>query len=174
MPADMPPVSDHYVPSHVQTPPAIVAGVRVETQNNWMHQSLIPVTEIAPKRYVLQTLPTMPVAFDENIATQSAQDQVGPVASLYFDTGKATISQRDQGVLKSLPPGLYRVSGHADPRGKNDMNHALAQQRAATVAEAMPNLTEKFVESFGSRYATSTGKPAMHERDRRVDVYRLD
>ncbi len=63
---------------------------------------------------------------------------------IYFDTNSSEIKSemyleldRVAGILTEYPQTWIEVGGHADPRGTNEYNLSLSQQRAAAVSNAL-------------------------------------
>jgi outer membrane protein OmpA-like peptidoglycan-associated protein len=98
-----------------------------------------------------------------------------------FRTGDAHLTAQDIDQLTTLGklaggmPGVkIRVSGHADPRGSEDYNRALSQERAESVAAVLQNTgvaTDRIVvEALGASGATDTGNLDDYAFERRVSV----
>ena len=98
-----------------------------------------------------------------------------------FRTGDAHLTTEDidqlttLGQLAGSMPGVkIRVSGHADPRGPEDYNKSLSQDRAESVAAVLENAglaKERIViEALGASGASETGNLDDYAFQRRVSV----
>jgi peptidoglycan-associated lipoprotein len=109
-----------------------------------------------------------------------------PEPQTHFAYNSSKVRQEDQSFLKRLTNCFasgplskrrLRLVGHADPRGSDQFNFALARDRAESVKVAMLQLglsqQQAMTESRGKLDATGTNE-AGWARDRRVEVSLLD
>ena len=105
------------------------------------------------------------------------QDEV----NIAFRTGDAHLTSEDIDQLTtlgqlagSLPGVKIQVSGHADPRGPEDYNKTLSQDRAESVAAVLENSGLKkdriVIEALGASGASDTGNLDDYAFQRRVSV----
>lgn len=99
-----------------------------------------------------------------------------------FETDKSSLSydskeQLDAIVdyIETLPAYEIRIEGRADPRGSQEYNEALAQQRADTIYEYISSKSvrdaDMILRSFGERKPVVIGDTDWgHSQNRRVDL----
>jgi len=101
--------------------------------------------------------------------------------NIAFRTGDAHLTTEDidqlttLGQLAGSMPGVkIRVSGHADPRGSEDYNKSLSQDRAESVAAVLENAglgqDRIVIEALGAGGASDTGNLDDYAFQRRVSV----
>ena len=101
--------------------------------------------------------------------------------NISFKTGDANLTPEDidqlttLGQLASSMAGVkIQVSGHADPRGPEDYNKTLSQDRAESVAAVLENSGLKkdriVIEALGASGASDTGNLDDYAFQRRVSV----
>ena len=101
--------------------------------------------------------------------------------NIAFRTGDAHLTSEDIDQLTtlgqlagSLPGVKIQVSGHADPRGPEDYNKTLSQDRAESVAAVLENSGLKkdriVIEALGASGASDTGNLDDYAFQRRVSV----
>ena len=101
--------------------------------------------------------------------------------NIAFRTGDAHLTTADidqlttLGQLAGSMPGVkIRVSGHADPRGPEDYNKSLSQDRAESVAAVLENTglakDRIVIEALGAGGASETGNLDDYAFQRRVSV----
>lgn len=121
----------------------------------------------------------------------SADSQVGELSQLALDklefqvmfhTGADKLTDRGEARVQALAkfldahPGLsIRLTGHADPRGTDEYNNVLSDQRALTVQNSLEKqgIDDYRIErrSFGSDKSYSiNGDYEAYAMDRRVDI----
>lgn len=99
---------------------------------------------------------------------------------VFFDTGVDQLTELDRQKLDAVADYLMenadmsvKLDGHADPRGTDEYNNVLSQERALSVKAALldkgVNETRVQVAGHGSSMSTSDGVGA-YAGDRRVDV----
>ncbi len=105
-----------------------------------------------------------------------------PASALYFDTNSAAFDAALEPFLADLAARLetddgllLRVEGHADSRGSEEHNEALALRRAEAVAAAVQarggETGQVIVEGFGERRPVRAGTSERdHTRNRRVEL----
>ncbi|MFT7558456.1 MAG: outer membrane protein OmpA-like peptidoglycan-associated protein [Flavobacteriales bacterium] len=101
---------------------------------------------------------------------------------VYFNTGQDTLSLEDKSNLESLSDFLkdndelhITIDGHADPRGTDEYNNLLSQERANSVAST---LIEQGIDGeriaakgYGSRFSSATtGNLRAYAGERKVKI----
>lgn len=110
-----------------------------------------------------------------------------PSSSIYFDTNEDTPTAAMLPFLREMasamrrhPTASLRVEGHADKRGSDELNDALANRRAESVARIFTDslgipAQRMIVLSFGKRQPLVVGdSPKAHARNRRVELLMLE
>jgi outer membrane protein OmpA-like peptidoglycan-associated protein len=103
------------------------------------------------------------------------------MVNIAFRTGDAHLTSEDIDQLTTLGqlaggmPGVkIQVSGHADPRGAEDYNKSLSQDRAESVAAVLENSglakDRIVIEALGASGASNTGNLDDYAFQRRVSV----
>lgn len=99
-----------------------------------------------------------------------------------FASGADTLSDVDMQRLKMLvdhlqanPELVVSLDGHADPRGTDEYNNVLSQERAKAVKQALVDLgiPEKRIshQGHGNRFSNaSKGDEEAYQQERRVDI----
>ena len=99
-----------------------------------------------------------------------------------FPTGIDTLSSQDSNRLESLSSYLHknptlkvRLDGHTDPRGTDEYNNVLSEERAASVATALfeHGITKKRIEIYShgsSNTRSSQGNYDEYALERRVNI----
>ncbi|HON25423.1 MAG TPA: OmpA family protein [Myxococcota bacterium] len=110
-----------------------------------------------------------------------------PSSSVYFETNDHNPSPAMMPFLREIalamqqyPKAFLRVEGHADKRGSDELNDALAARRAESVAQIFSDdmgvpAERMFVLSFGKRQPVQAGdSPRAHARNRRVELLMME
>lgn len=112
----------------------------------------------------------------EELAAQRMTFQV------LFATGTDTLNELDKQRIKALAEHLHSnpeltvsLDGHADPRGTDEYNNVLSQERAKAIKDALEKLgvaSERIRYSgHGNRYSTAgKGNEEAYQLERRVDI----
>jgi outer membrane protein OmpA-like peptidoglycan-associated protein len=133
-------------------------------------------------RSVLQLDGTLQATQQQQVALSASLDHARELTvNIAFRTGDAHLTTQDIDQLTTLGqlaggmPGVkIQVSGHADPRGPQDYNRSLSQDRAESVAAVLQNsgLTKDriVIEALGASGASNTGNLDDYAFQRRVSV----
>jgi Outer membrane protein and related peptidoglycan-associated (lipo)proteins len=112
----------------------------------------------------------------EDLATQRMTFQV------LFASGADTLNELDKQRIKALADHLHanpelvvKLDGHADPRGTDEYNNVLSQERAKAVKDALEELgiaAERIsYTGHGNRYSSAPkGDEEAYQQERRVDI----
>lgn len=101
---------------------------------------------------------------------------------ILFGTGSDTLSPIDLQRLRALaehlernPDLMVKLDGHADPRGTDEYNNVLSQERAKAVKQVLESLgiaAERIhCQGHGNRYSSAPrGDEDAYRQERRVDI----
>lgn len=112
----------------------------------------------------------------EDLATQRMTFQV------LFASGADTLNELDKQRIKALADHLHanpelvvKLDGHADPRGTDEYNNVLSQERAKAVKDALEEqgiAAERIsYTGHGNRFSSAPkGNEEAYQQERRVDI----
>lgn len=112
----------------------------------------------------------------EEVATQRMTFQV------LFASGADTLNELDKQRIKALADHLHanpelvvKLDGHADPRGTDEYNNVLSQERAKAVKDALEEqgiAAERIsYTGHGNRFSSAPkGNEEAYQQERRVDI----
>lgn len=112
----------------------------------------------------------------EDLATQRMTFQV------LFASGADTLNEMDKQRIKALADHLHahpelvvKLDGHADPRGTDEYNNVLSQERAKAVKDALEELgiaAERIsYAGHGNHFSSAPkGDEEAYQQERRVDI----
>lgn len=99
-----------------------------------------------------------------------------------FATGNDTLNELDRQRIKALADHLHehpelvvRLDGHADPRGTDEYNNVLSQERAKAVKQALEEMgiagERIHYQGHGNQFSSAPkGDDEAYQQERRVDI----